>query len=470
MQIFYTVQPGDTPISISRRWEIPLNSLIAANKLTAPYTIYSGQQLSMPPGVNTYSVQPGDSIFSISQKYRIPSNIIINANGIKPPYIITPNQVLIIPAGVPYYVVRPGDTLYGIARKYNVIFKGQPRPDYIIRANPGITQNIIPGMQLSIPYPPPGGPGKVAYITSYDDSFSYFLGLYNPDTGKANVFTNHIVDKPDFIDIFWSPDSTRIAYVDKKGTIYVFNVVTEATLKIDQTADPLPFIDWDQSGNKLVYSTGEEIRIYDITSLKYTSIKQPNVSYPQFFPGSKELLYVREDTAGIRQIYRSNIDGSNEKQITNMDSNSLSNARLSPDGSFILYTWPGASISMIYTIELSSGKTYNIPGWPEGKNYNPVWSPDSTRIAYSATHYSNGRYYSLIRSVGPKGEGDSTLAVSNCFFTPVTCSPDSRRIAYLSGCTDTDYTYKQMWSIDITKPVPVNMLYNTNLYTFQWSP
>ncbi|WP_051983574.1 LysM peptidoglycan-binding domain-containing protein [Pseudobacteroides cellulosolvens] len=79
----------------------------------------------MPPGVNTYSVQPGDSIFSISQKYRIPSDIIINANG--------------------------------IARKYNVTFNGQPRPDYIIRANPGIAQNIIPGIQLSIPYPPPVG-------------------------------------------------------------------------------------------------------------------------------------------------------------------------------------------------------------------------------------------------------------------------------------------------------------------------
>ncbi|HEY9060699.1 MAG TPA: LysM peptidoglycan-binding domain-containing protein [Pseudobacteroides sp.] len=470
MQLFYTVQSGDTLISISRRWEIPLNSLTASNNLTPPYTIYPGQQLSMPPGINTYSVQPGDSIFSISQKYRISANAIINANGIKPPYIITPNQILTIPSGVPYYVVKPGDTLFGIARRYNVTFKGQPRPDYIIQSNPGITQNIIPGMQLYIPYPPPGGPGKIAYITSFDDVSSFFFGLYNPDTGRTNVFTSQTIDKPSFINIFWSPDSTRIAYADNKGIISVFNVVTESIQKIDQTSDPIPSMDWNSSGNKLVYSTGEEIRIYDIISFKFSSIKRSGSSYPQFMPNGKELLYVREDSSGIRQIFTSTLDGSNEKQITNMESNSISNVRLSPDGRLVLYTWPGASISMIYTIELTSGKTYDIPGWLEGKNYNPVWSPDSTRIAYSATHYSNGKYYSLIRVTGPKGEGDSTLAVSDCFSTPVTWSPDSRKIAYLSGCGDFDTPYKQMWSIDTTKPAPLNMLYNTNLYTLEWSP
>ena len=57
MQVFYTVNQGDTLWTISHRWQIPLNSLISANNLTKPYDIVPGQQLSMPPGVTTYTVK-----------------------------------------------------------------------------------------------------------------------------------------------------------------------------------------------------------------------------------------------------------------------------------------------------------------------------------------------------------------------------------------------------------------------------
>ncbi|MBT2686791.1 LysM peptidoglycan-binding domain-containing protein [Bacillus sp. ISL-47] len=49
MQNFYTVRSGDTLYGISSRWGIPADSLIAANHLKPPYTIYIGQQLSVPP-------------------------------------------------------------------------------------------------------------------------------------------------------------------------------------------------------------------------------------------------------------------------------------------------------------------------------------------------------------------------------------------------------------------------------------
>ena len=67
MQMFYTVQRGDTVWQIARRWGIPFDSLVAANNLVAPYTIFIGQQISMPPGVERYRVQAGDTIFRIAQ-------------------------------------------------------------------------------------------------------------------------------------------------------------------------------------------------------------------------------------------------------------------------------------------------------------------------------------------------------------------------------------------------------------------
>lgn len=462
MQVFYTVRSGDNLSSIARRWHIPLNSLINANNLSAPYTIFPGQQLSMPPGVTTYVVKPGESVFSISQMYGLPMNVIIEANGLEDPYVIVPGQILIVPPGVPYYVVRAGDTLYKIAVRYNVVLNGQPRPDLIINANTGLTTAIFPGMTIAVPYPPSGGPGRLAVVLN--DSLSFYLGLYDPVTGTISTTASETLDETS--NLFWSPDRTRIAYVGSSGIIYILEVATRRVTAIDQI--PLPaFLDWAPDSRRIVYSTGNVIRIYDVTNNTFSSIERSGALYVQWFPNATGILYEAGDTSGISQLFRSNTDGSNERRITNNISGLLNHVRLSPNGSFVLYTTPGVSISEIYTIELSSGDIFKIPGGPEAKNYNPTWSPDSTRIAYSSTQFINGKYYSLIRMSGTKGEGDSTLAVSSCYSTPVTWSPDSRRIAYLSGCRD-EYLPVEVWSIDITKPAPVNLLSGFFFYNLDW--
>lgn len=86
MRYFYTVQSGDTPYDIARRWGLPLENLIAANNLRSPYTIFIGQQLAMPPGVNSVRVKPGDTVYKISQAFRIPTSVIIEANQLQAPY------------------------------------------------------------------------------------------------------------------------------------------------------------------------------------------------------------------------------------------------------------------------------------------------------------------------------------------------------------------------------------------------
>jgi TolB protein len=114
-------------------------------------------------------------------------------------------------------------------------------------------------------------------------------------------------------------------------------------------------------------------------------------------------------------------------------------------------------------------KKYKIPGGPEAKNYYPTWSPDSLRIAYSSTQFINGKYYSLIRVSGARGEGDTTLAISSCYATPVTWSPDNNRITYLSGCRE-DNPPTEVWSIDLRKLFPTNVLSGYNFFNLDWSP
>ncbi|MFZ0444911.1 MAG: hypothetical protein WAM95_09835 [Bacillus sp. (in: firmicutes)] len=75
-----------------------------------------------------------------------------------------------------------------------------------------------------------------------------------------------------------------------------------------------------------------------------------------------ELLFVANDSSGINQLYRIRRNGTGKIQITQNTAGPLNEVKLSPDGNFALYTSPGASISIIYIVELSTGTVYKIAG------------------------------------------------------------------------------------------------------------
>lgn len=462
MQTFYTVHPGDTLHSIAGRWNIPLRSLINSNNLTSINTIYPGQQLSIPPGVNTYRVKSGDNLYVIAKYYNISPKTIAEVNGISPPYTIFPEDILTIPQGVPYYTVRPGDSLYKLALKYNVTVSGQPRPDLIQQAN-NISQEIYSGMKLKIPYPPINTKGLLALILY--DGIDYYIRIQ--DTQNNNFKTLRVSNINLESKIFLSPNQKYLALVDASAIISLIDISTGKIVKLDQTISPA-FINWSFDSSKIIYSTPREIRIYTLKTNLFYSIAKSSTRYPQWFSNGTDLLFEKQDSTGNSQLYRINENGSMETKLTKNNNGLLNEVRLSPNNNFILYTSPGASISEIYTIELSSRRTYAIPGGLEAKNYNPTWSKDSSRIAYSSTQFTNGKYYSFLRTSDPHGNYVHTLAVASCYVTPLVWSPNSKYVAYFSNCKE-DNSANELWCIDINKQFPINLLSGYFFYNIDWS-
>ncbi|MFJ7933361.1 LysM peptidoglycan-binding domain-containing protein [Sporosarcina sp. NPDC096371] len=466
MQFFYTVRPSDTLNHIAKRWEIPAKSLIAANNLMAPYILSVGQQLSIPPGVDVYRVQTGDSLYRISHHYGVPVAVIAEGNRLLPPYHLYVGQLLRIPPGVPYYVVQPSETLNDIARRYNVTTDGKSDPGLIQKTNGLPSPAIQTGMRLAIPYTFVGDYGFIAYTSDRGGQFD--IWTRNLRTGEQNPLTNGLGDE--LSQPVWSPDSSRIAFVGKNRVLYVIYLNTGLIAGVDQLeeGDDLS-LDWSPDSSSVAYMARGTIMLYNATLHAAKTIAQPGASDVGWFPSGTELLFQAPDDSGVSQLFRIATNGTNRRQITKNTGGPLHDARLSPDGTFALYTSPGASISIIYTIELATGHVFEIKGGPLAKNYFPDWSPESSRIAYSATAFDDRGYFSQLRTVERRGEDDRVWAISNCFSTPVTWSPDGTTLAYLSGCEERQAA-DEMWVVDLRHPAPIQLMEGETILALQWSP
>lgn len=456
-QFFYTVQPGDSLYLIAKRWEIPLDTLIKANNMKFPFNIYIGLQLAMPPGVNCYRVKHGDTLFSISKSFKVPLKVIIEANNIRPPYYIKQDDVIKIPPGVDYYIVQPGDTLWNIAQRYNT------QVDVIRDANQISSPFLFTGEKLKIPYFLPLGSGKIVF-TSLDNE-KYSIRSFDFQVKEEKVLVSQFVNAGSIP--YVSPDEKKLAFIGENNKVYIYNEETTELISLGQSTE-YSTMNWSADSIKLVYVTPGNISIYNIQTKKITTIDQPDSSYPQWFPDGKELLFQSPDSSGIKQLYRIREDGSNKKQIGNNIWNFYNNVELSPDGSFILYTTPSASVSIIYTLEINTGKIHQVPSGPQGKDYYPKWSTDSTRIIYSSTNYRPGSFYSQINIAELQGRNYQTYAVSNCFSTPVSWLHDER-IIYLSGCNTCleENQANEMWLVDLRKPVPVPVVSGIKIIQLQ---
>ncbi|KGE19188.1 PD40 domain-containing protein [Paenibacillus wynnii] len=306
--------------------------------------------------------------------------------------------------------------------------------------------------------------GWIAYTSDRGGVFD--IWLYRPQDGFNFQLTQGL--GAEFSVPYWSPDSRRIAFIGIGNVVHLLDTVTLAVARIDQI-EPYTLLDWSRDSRTLAYVKNGQIIIYDTFSHISYAIPQPGARDVQWFPSGAELLFSAPDSTGITQLFRIRADGTDRRQITQNTDGPLHNVRISPDGTFALYTFPGASISIISTLDLATGTIYTLEGGPLAKNYFPAWSPDSRSIAYSATAYEEPNYYSLIQIDSRTGKNQRTPGTSDCFATPVSWSPDGGQIAYLSGCKGVE-SASQLWIVDIRGQRPINVLSGYRITALQWSP
>ena len=101
LDTIYIVKRGDTLSQIALKFSTTVSAIARLNNIKNVNLIYTGQRLIIPTGTNTqgkivYQIKRGDTLWSISRRYGVPIATIVRQNRIKNPNLIYAGNTLII--------------------------------------------------------------------------------------------------------------------------------------------------------------------------------------------------------------------------------------------------------------------------------------------------------------------------------------------------------------------------------------
>ena len=152
--------------------------------------------------------------------------------------------------------------------------------------------------------------------------------------------------------------------------------------------------DWSPKGGVIVFSTPHtghgDIYAYDIAQSALTRVtRDPNYEGdPEYSPDGKRLVFTREE-GNVGHIWIMNSDGTQPKQLT-ADSGYDSSPSFSPDGTQVVFTRnvtdlkfrPGtAASSEIFVIDIDGTDEKRLTN-NEVADFQPSFSPDGKQILY----------------------------------------------------------------------------------------
>jgi Tol biopolymer transport system component len=235
--------------------------------------------------------------------------------------------------------------------------------------------------------------GNIAFISDRDGNREIYV--MDPDGTDQIRLTNN--DRDDLFPT-WSPDGTRIAFVSERqaGGYAIFVMKANGTRKteVTQMAQIDPSLSWSPNGRQIVFSDG---------------IGGPNST----------------------DIFSVNVDGTGRKNITE-DSQWNFSPSLSPNGAQILFTSLRDGNPWLYSISPDGTGFQALPiGINDGFGDTDVdWSPSGQEIAFAVNRWD---FWSAIYVAKADGTNRRLFdECSNCNadrYQPE-WSPDGKRLAY----------------------------------------
>lgn len=218
----------------------------------------------------------------------------------------------------------------------------------------------------------------------------------------------------------WSPDGTSIAFVhdlNNSGySIYTMNADGSQQTRLAAT-DNLGFHAWSTGGKRIVFQGNDyEIHVMNADGSQDTRLTNNQGYFPSVSPDGMRIAYF-SDRAGNREIYVINTDGTRQICMWTEDhpTKTFTEVSWSPDSSRIAFS----ADDIHYVINVNDSQETRL-------TEAFVWSPDGTRIALVSNRDGNKEIY--VRNL----DGSQEIRLTTNGGTSPFWSPDGTRIAFFS--------------------------------------
>ena len=207
-----------------------------------------------------------------------------------------------------------------------------------------------------------------------------------------------------------SPDGSRIVYLSERNFFFIDMWLADAETgrvlrrlvrsNFDANYESLRFVyssgGWSPDGASYVFAAkrggADYINIIDVASGRVARFTAgvDGVTNPSFSPNGQQLVFTGMD-GGLSDLYVVDVDGRNLRRLTN-DRYADLMPQWSPDGGTIAYTTDRGPDTDFQTLRfgnfrialyhLDADTVQLLPHMDDGKNVNPVWSPDGRALAF----------------------------------------------------------------------------------------
>ncbi len=250
---------------------------------------------------------------------------------------------------------------------------------------------------------------RIVFASNRDGNFEIYM-IYSDGTGLTQLTDNETDDTvPE-----WSPDGTQIAFIAQTPQtttrlLTILNLSDASIIVLDDTNRTA--VSWSPDGSQLAYTaqaTSVEIFVSTVDGADARQLTHNRYieGVPAWNPVSGLLVFT-SDRGGNgswndhTDIYTLNLDDDEVIRLTNTAEREF-NPVWSPDGTQIAFTYYFDDNRDIYVMDADGSNLTRLTTDPAQDSY-PSWSPDGTRIVFQSDRFGNDALFILDLEDGSEG-------------------------------------------------------------------